>query len=82
MTDPNMKKVAFQTQDVVQGDDGELYHLPTLRALYSSGRLPSTAPPTAWSRAWNPSSAASPPEPGFQLPSQTVDAPYPPGQLR
>lgn len=44
MTDPNMKKVAFQTQDVVQGDDGELYHLPTLRALYRSGRLPFDSP--------------------------------------
>ncbi|MFC4427696.1 hypothetical protein [Deinococcus navajonensis] len=34
-----MKPTPFNAADLVRGDDGELYHLPTLRALNAAGRL-------------------------------------------
>lgn len=34
-----LSKKPFSTQDAVRGDDSELYHLPTLIALYRAGRL-------------------------------------------
>lgn len=35
----SLKSTPFRPDDLVRGDDGELYHLPTLRALHASGRL-------------------------------------------
>lgn len=42
MDDPKtaLKTTPFSTSDMARGEDGELYHLPTLRALYAAGRLP------------------------------------------
>lgn len=34
-----LKAAPFNLDDMVRGEDGELYHLPTLRALHSAGRL-------------------------------------------
>lgn len=34
-----MTRLPFNSGDVVRGEDGELYHLPTLRALFAAGRL-------------------------------------------
>ncbi|MDB5045585.1 MAG: hypothetical protein JWQ08_1635 [Deinococcus sp.] len=34
-----LKSTPFEANDLVRGDDGELYHLPTLRALNAAGRL-------------------------------------------
>lgn len=39
MNDSRLEKHPFQASDLVRGDDGEYYHLPTLRALYRLGRL-------------------------------------------
>jgi len=35
-----LKSAPFNLDDMVRGEDGELYHLPTLRALNTAGRLP------------------------------------------
>ena len=35
---------AFDTRDAIQGEDGEWYHLPTLRALHRLGRLSTESP--------------------------------------
>lgn len=35
-----LKVSPFSTGDMARGEDGELYHLPTLRALFAAGRLP------------------------------------------
>jgi len=32
-------RIPFHPGDMVRGEDGELYHLPTLRALFAAGRL-------------------------------------------
>ncbi|GAA5504196.1 hypothetical protein Dxin01_03965 [Deinococcus xinjiangensis] len=42
--DPTLTRQAFETRDAVRGDDGELYHLPTLRALHRLGRLSQDSP--------------------------------------
>ncbi|WP_216328879.1 hypothetical protein [Deinococcus aestuarii] len=34
-----LKLAAFDPNDMERGEDGELYHLPTLRALHAAGRL-------------------------------------------
>ncbi|SMB90068.1 hypothetical protein [Deinococcus hopiensis] len=34
-----LKATPFSSTDVARGEDGELYHLPTLRALFAAGRL-------------------------------------------
>ncbi|MFB9991092.1 hypothetical protein ACFFLM_03720 [Deinococcus oregonensis] len=34
-----LKSTPFNTNDLIRGDDGEMYHLPTLRALKTAGRL-------------------------------------------
>ena len=41
---PNLDRTAFDTRDAIQGEDGEWYHLPTLRALHRLGRLPIDSP--------------------------------------
>lgn len=38
-TKKGLKSTPFNAADLVRGDDGELYHLPTLRALSAAGRL-------------------------------------------
>ena len=35
-----LKCTPFDPADLERGEDGELYHLPTLRALHAAGRLP------------------------------------------
>ncbi|UBV44340.1 hypothetical protein LAJ19_14325 (plasmid) [Deinococcus taeanensis] len=39
MSTPPLTRTSFSTSDLVRGEDGELYHLPTLRALHATGRL-------------------------------------------
>ncbi|MEF2278695.1 hypothetical protein V3W47_10315 [Deinococcus sp. YIM 134068] len=39
-TSKALKVVPYDSADIVRGEDGELYHLPTLRALNAVGRLP------------------------------------------
>ncbi|WP_102128351.1 hypothetical protein [Deinococcus planocerae] len=34
-----LKLAAFDQTDMARGEDGELYHLPTLRTLHAAGRL-------------------------------------------
>ena len=34
-----MNTVPFRVAELVRGDDGELYHLPTLRLLWQRGQL-------------------------------------------
>lgn len=34
-----LKSTPFHPEELARGEDGELYHLPTLRALYAAGRL-------------------------------------------
>ena len=34
-----LESAPFITGDMVRGEDGELYHLPTLRTLHAAGRL-------------------------------------------
>ncbi|WP_249395790.1 hypothetical protein [Deinococcus sp. QL22] len=34
-----LKSIPFDVNDLIRGDDGEFYHLPTLRALNAAGRL-------------------------------------------
>ncbi|MFC4638957.1 hypothetical protein [Deinococcus hohokamensis] len=34
-----LKPTPFNAADLIRGEDGELYHLPTLRALNAAGRL-------------------------------------------
>ena len=38
-TKTTLKTTPFNTADMARGEDGELYHLPTLRALFAAGRL-------------------------------------------
>lgn len=35
-----MNRVSMKPGELIRGDDGETYHLPTLRALFAAGRLP------------------------------------------
>ena len=35
----SLKATSFNPADLVRDENGELYHLPTLRALHASGRL-------------------------------------------
>lgn len=44
MSNNKAKRVGFQLSDFVRGDDGELYHLPTLRNLMKTGKLPTDSP--------------------------------------
>lgn len=37
--DTPMSRTTFTLADTVRGEDGELYHLPTLRALHARGLL-------------------------------------------
>ncbi|MBZ9751095.1 hypothetical protein K7W42_09495 [Deinococcus sp. HMF7604] len=37
----SLKAVAFTSQDLIQDGEGNWYHLPTLRALHTAGRLAS-----------------------------------------
>lgn len=40
MTDqPALTRTAFDPADLIRGEDGDLYHLPTLRALHARGQL-------------------------------------------
>jgi hypothetical protein len=34
-----LQSAPFNLEDMVRGEDGELYHLPTLRVLHAAGRL-------------------------------------------
>lgn len=34
-----LKRTPFDLADLERGEDGELYHLPTLRALHAAGHL-------------------------------------------
>lgn len=34
-----LKSAPFHLDDMARGEDGELYHLPTLRVLHAAGRL-------------------------------------------
>lgn len=38
-----LTRKSFETSDLKRGQDGEWYHLPTLRALHALGRLPVTS---------------------------------------
>ena len=42
--DSALSRLAFEPRDAVRGEDGELYHLPTLRALHRLGRLAPDSP--------------------------------------
>ncbi|AHX26487.1 hypothetical protein DEDE109153_09855 [Deinococcus deserti] len=35
----SLKATSFDPADLIRDENGELYHLPTLRALYAAGRL-------------------------------------------
>lgn len=35
----SLKATSFNPADLIRDENGELYHLPTLRALYAAGRL-------------------------------------------
>ena len=35
----SLELVPLSLDDMIRGEDGELYHLPTLRALHAAGRL-------------------------------------------
>lgn len=39
-TSKSLTVVPYDFADIVRGEDGELYHLPTLRALNAAGLLP------------------------------------------
>ncbi|AFD24102.1 hypothetical protein [Deinococcus gobiensis] len=40
MSDPaSLNRTTFSLADTARGDDGELYHLPTLRRLHALGHL-------------------------------------------
>lgn len=38
-SDNSLKTTSFNPADLVRDEDGDLYHLPTLRALHAAGRL-------------------------------------------
>lgn len=42
--DTPLTAAAFNVRDAIQGEDGEWYHLPTLRALHRLGRLALDSP--------------------------------------
>lgn len=42
--DTDLTRQPFELRETVQGEDGGLYHLPTLRALYRRGRLSPDSP--------------------------------------
>ncbi|RJF72440.1 hypothetical protein D3875_13655 [Deinococcus cavernae] len=41
---PNLDRTTFDPRDAIQGEDGEWYHLPTLKALHRLGRLSTDSP--------------------------------------
>lgn len=39
-----LDRTTFDTRDAIQGEDGQWYHLPTLKALHRLGRLSTDSP--------------------------------------